>query len=25
MADLMEVHPNNMPVFKPLTEVFHMD
>jgi L-rhamnose mutarotase len=25
MADLMEVHPNNMPVFKPLAEVFHMD
>ncbi|MCA9019801.1 MAG: L-rhamnose mutarotase [Planctomycetaceae bacterium] len=25
MADLMEVHPNNMPVFKPLREVFHMD
>jgi len=25
MADLMEVHPNNMPVFKPLSEVFHMD
>jgi len=25
MADLMEVHPNNMPVFKPLVEVFHMD
>lgn len=25
MADLMEVHPNNMPVFKPLQEVFHMD
>ena len=24
MADLMELHPNNMPVFKPLTEVFHM-
>jgi L-rhamnose mutarotase len=25
MSDLMEVHPNNMPVFKPLREVFHMD
>jgi L-rhamnose mutarotase len=25
MADLMDVHPNNMPVFKPLREVFHMD
>lgn len=25
MADLMETHPNNMPVFKPLAEVFHMD
>lgn len=25
MAHLMEVHPNNMPVFTPLTEVFHMD
>ena len=25
MADLMEVHPDNMPVFKPLKEVFHMD
>jgi L-rhamnose mutarotase len=25
MADLMEVCPNNMPVFKPLHEVFHMD
>jgi L-rhamnose mutarotase len=25
MADLMEVHPDNMPVFKPLEEVFHMD
>ena len=25
MADLMEVHSNNMPVFQPLTEVFHMD
>jgi len=25
MADLMEVEPNNMPVFTPLTEVFHMD
>ena len=25
MADLMEVHPNNMPLFKPLVEVFHMD
>jgi len=25
MADLMEVHPNNMPVFKTLPEVFHMD
>jgi L-rhamnose mutarotase len=25
MADLMETHPNNMPVFKPLVEVFHMD
>lgn len=25
MADLMETHPDNMPVFKPLREVFHMD
>lgn len=25
MADLMETHPNNMPVFHPLREVFHMD
>jgi L-rhamnose mutarotase len=25
MADLMEVHPSNMPVFKPLVEVFHLD
>lgn len=25
MADLMEVHPGNMPVFRPLSEVFHMD
>jgi len=25
MAGLMEVHPDNMPVFKPLVEVFHMD
>ncbi len=25
MADLMEVHSDNMPVFKPLKEVFHMD
>jgi L-rhamnose mutarotase len=25
MADLMEVHSNNMPVFSPLQEVFHMD
>ena len=25
MADLMETHPNKMPVFKPLAEVFHMD
>lgn len=25
MADLMEVHPDNMPVFMPLREVFHMD
>ena len=25
MADLMEVHSDNMPVFKPLGEVFHMD
>ena len=25
MADLMETHPNNMPTFKTLTEVFHMD
>jgi L-rhamnose mutarotase len=25
MADLMETHPNNMPAFKPLVEVFHMD
>lgn len=25
MADIMEAHPNNMPVFKPLHEVFHMD
>ena len=25
MADLMEVHPNNMPKAKSLVEVFHMD
>lgn len=25
MADLMEVHPNHMPVCQPLREVFHMD
>lgn len=25
MADLMETHPDHMPVFKPLREVFHMD
>lgn len=25
MADLMEVHPDNMPVCYPLREVFHMD
>lgn len=25
MADLMEVHPGNMPVVKSLHEVFHMD
>lgn len=25
MADLMEVYPNNMPIFRPLREVFHMD
>ena len=25
MAHLMETHPNNMQVFKPLTEVFHID
>ena len=25
MADLMEVHPDNMPIAKPLKEVFHMD
>jgi L-rhamnose mutarotase len=25
MADLMETRPDNMPVFKPLREVFHMD
>jgi L-rhamnose mutarotase len=25
MAELMEVHPDNMPDFKPLKEVFHMD
>jgi L-rhamnose mutarotase len=25
MADHMEVHPNNMPVFEPLREVFHTD
>lgn len=25
MADLMEVHPDNSPVFTPLREVFHMD
>lgn len=25
MADLMETHPNHMPAFKPLLEVFHMD
>ncbi len=24
-ADIMETHPNNMPTFKPLHEVFHMD
>ena len=24
-ADLMETHPNNMPTFNPLREVFHMD
>ena len=24
MADLMEVHPNNMPIFQPLPAVFHM-
>ena len=24
-ADLMETHADNMPVFKPLREVFHMD
>lgn len=23
--DIMETHPNNMPTFKPLVEVFHMD
>jgi L-rhamnose mutarotase len=25
MKDLMETHPDHMPVFKPLREVFHMD
>ena len=25
MADLMEVHPDKIPIFKPLVEVFHMD
>ena len=25
MEDLMETHPNNVPVVKPLREVFHMD
>jgi len=25
MADLMEVNPDNSPVIKPLTEVFHLD
>ena len=25
MADLMETHPNHMPVFKPLREVFHQN
>lgn len=25
MEDLMETHPDNMPVLKPLSEVFHMD
>lgn len=25
MADLMETHSDNMPIFKPLREVFHMD
>ena len=25
MADLMEVNPDNSPVVKPLSEVFHMD
>ncbi len=25
MADLMETHPDHMPVFTPLREVFHMD
>jgi L-rhamnose mutarotase len=25
MADLMEVNPDNSPVVKPLTEVFHLD
>jgi L-rhamnose mutarotase len=25
MAPLMEVHPDNSPVAKPLTEVFHLD
>lgn len=25
MADLMETHPDNRPVFNPLREVFHMD
>ncbi|QHI70127.1 L-rhamnose mutarotase [Tichowtungia aerotolerans] len=24
MADLMENHPNNTPIFQPLPEVFHM-
>jgi len=25
MADLMETHPNNMPIITPLTEVFYMN
>jgi L-rhamnose mutarotase len=25
MADLMGTHPNNMPIFQPLNEVFDMD